>query len=40
MSMFQPSGINPDQIDENVRSFTRRPLLSLVFVVIFAAFAA
>jgi len=40
MSMFQPSGINPEQIDANVRSFTRRPLLSLVFVVIFAAFAA
>ena len=40
MSMFEPSGIDPNQIDANVRSFTRRPLLSLVFVVIFAAFAA
>jgi hypothetical protein len=36
--MFQPSGVDPDQIGANVRSLTRRPLLSLVFVVIFAAF--
>ena len=40
MSMFEPSGIDTNQIDANVRSFTRRPLLSLAFVVIFAAFAA
>ena len=40
MSMFQPSGIDPDQIDANVRSLTRPPLLSLALVVIFAAFAA
>lgn len=39
MSMLTPSGIDPDQIDANVRSITRRPLLSLALVVIFAAFA-
>jgi hypothetical protein len=38
--MLTPSGLDPDQIDANVRSITRRPLLSLALVVIFAAFAA
>jgi hypothetical protein len=40
MSMFEPSGVDTNQIDASVRSFRRRPLLSLVFVAIFAAFAA
>src|SRR4051794_21520393 len=40
MSMYRPSSLDPDQIDANVRSITRRPLLSLALVVIFAAFAA
>jgi hypothetical protein len=37
--MLEPGRIDPGQIDANVRSLTRRPLLSLAFVVIFAAFA-